>query len=108
MGRRIVKIAEHRDTNFKDMDALFYASDNAGLRLKSFTQYSVNKWAVEYVDTSRAREPKLDECRDSQDYDLRIDLWIKTCTVRSKEYDSFEEMVKGETKRLNEHSSKLQ
>jgi hypothetical protein len=96
-----VKEVQNRTEDFQKMDSLMYLSDQHGLRVMSFEQIG-SEWVVNYLKTSLAKEPKLEECRDAQDYELRIAGWIRACTVRSKHYPLFQDMVAGEIKRLNE------
>jgi hypothetical protein len=101
MGKRIVKTPlPQRDTDFVKMDSFHYLADQHGLRIMSFQEIQGVGWTVDYLNPSLAREPKLEDCRDAQDYDLMIAGWIRACTVRSKPYAQFQSMVMGEIDRL--------
>lgn len=102
MGRRIVKNpkpAEYRDEDFMKMDSLHYLASENGLRVMSFweTQEGVH---IEYLQPSLAVEPKAEECRDNLDYDLKVGVWMKLCTVKSVYYLSFKDAILGEIERL--------
>lgn len=102
MGRRIVKtpkLDKQRTEDFMKMDSLHYLATENGLRVMSFRE-TVEGAYVEYLQPSLAREPKLEESRDNLDFDLKVDAWIRTCTVRSKHYKTFKDMVLGEIERL--------
>lgn len=102
MGRHVVvpKIdTKKRDEDFMKMDSLHYLADQNGLKLMAFYETPEGVF-ISYLKPSIAREPKQDECRDFLDYDLKLAAWIKTCTVKSKNYKTFEEMILGEIDRL--------
>lgn len=103
MGRRIMNKkgapVENRTEDFMKMDSLHYLADNHDLRIMSFAQ-EAGKWSVSYLKPSLAIEPVREESRDDIDYDLKITSWIRACTVRSKPYPSFQDMVQGEIERL--------
>lgn len=90
---------EFRREDFLKMDSLHFLASENGLRVMSFTE-PVDGVYVEYLKPSLAREPKLEECRDEQDYNIRVATWIRSCTVRSRTYPSFKDMVLGEIERL--------
>lgn len=93
------KTAEYRNEDFLKMDSLHYLASERGLRIMSFWETEEGTY-VEYLQPSLAKEPKVEECRDNLDYDLKVSTWITTCTVRSKHYPTFKDMILGEIERL--------
>lgn len=90
---------QYRDENFRMMDSLFYLSDQRGMGIMAL--YTYGDFFIEYFKPVR-KEPKVEECRDRQDYELRYAHWLRESTVRSPHYKSFSELVTGEITRLKE------
>lgn len=93
------KATEYRDEDFMKMDSLHLLASEHGLRIMSYWETAEGTY-IEYLKPSLAKEPKLEECRDAIDYDLKVGVWITVCTVRSRHYPSFKDMVLGEIERL--------
>lgn len=92
--------SEHRDENLRMMDSLFYLAGENGLAVMKFQQTFDHHWFMVYFDRSRWVEPppansKFEELLDMDDL-------IRQCSVSSRLYPQFEDMVLGEIKRLKE------
>lgn len=92
---------QHRETEFKYWDSLNYLADQHGMAVMMF-YHAETGWVLDYFKANSATKPELAFCRDAQDYDLKVDIWMKECTLETKPYATFEEMVLGEIARLKE------
>ncbi len=93
---------EYRDENFRLLDSLTYLADQNGLAVLSFQQTPDRKWYVDYFDRSRWLEPQRVALPTDYIYEKQLKDYIRRCTVSSKMYASFGEMVTGEIQRLKE------
>lgn len=90
---------QHRTTDWLKMDSLNYLADQHGMAVMSFSQNQYG-WMVSYFKPNKRTQPVETECRDRIDYDLKLKAWMKECTIDSKQYYTFQEMVMGEIDRL--------
>lgn len=91
---------EYRTENLRLMDSLFFLTSENGLAVMRFEQTFDHHWLVVYFDRSRWVEPppaktKFEELMDMDDL-------IRQCSISSKPYPTFHDMVMGEIKRLKE------
>lgn len=91
-----------RDTDFMKMDSLNYLAGENGLSVMRFQQAADGKWSIDYFDRSRWIEPQRAFLPTDTIYRLQMEDYIKRCTVSSKSYARFDDMVLGEIQRLKE------
>ncbi len=95
-------IPVQRNTDFVKIDSLNYLATEHGLVVKSFYQTLQGQWCVEYFDRSLWIEPQRAFLPTDFIYEKQMADYIRRCTLTSKPYPRFEDMVMGEIKRLKE------
>ncbi len=93
---------EYRTENLRRMDALHYLAWERGLSILSFHQEDDGKWCVSYFDPSRWLEPQRPFLGTDTLYELQMKDYIHRCTVQSKFYSTFEDLITGEIQRLKD------
>ena len=84
-------IIQHRDTDFMKMDSLQFLATERGLAIMSFQPLGTG-WVVNYFKDN-GKMPSDEKGFES---------YMRDCTITSKPYPTFEEMVMGEIRRLKE------
>lgn len=89
---------EHRDENLRLMDSLFFLAGENHLGIMKFQQTFDGQWYVVYLDLSRWEEPSPAKTKFEELLDM--DDLIHRCSLPSKLYLKFEDLVIGEIERL--------
>lgn len=90
-----------RSKHLKMMDVFTDHLRGMGVEVQAFLNNN-GDWSVKYFASYKAHglKPKISDCRDEKDYELKYLAWKKSGTFYSEAYRDFEEMIQTEDDRL--------